>query len=88
MFTSRATDEGSLPEIVQYGPYYLPLNDLTASKGSYLNILLTSLGSTHQLSIVLSVGTSILKNVDGHSLSAAHSMLKYNACSNFDGKRD
>ena len=62
MFTSRATDEGSLPEIVQYGPYYLPLNDLTASKGSNLYILLTSLGSTHQLSIVLSVGTSILKN--------------------------
>ena len=31
MFTSMATDEGSLPEIVQYGPYYLPLNDLTAS---------------------------------------------------------
>ena len=62
MFTSRATDEGSLLEIVQYGPYYLPLNDLTASKGSNLYILLTSLGSTHQLSIVLSVGTSILKN--------------------------
>ena len=35
----RATDEGSLPEIVQYSPYYLPLNDFTASKGSNLYIL-------------------------------------------------
>ena len=24
----RATDEGSLPEIVQHSPYYLPLNAL------------------------------------------------------------
>ena len=24
----RATDEGTLPEIVQYSPYYLPLNIL------------------------------------------------------------
>ena len=23
---NRATDEGSLPEIAQYSPYYLPLN--------------------------------------------------------------
>ena len=35
----RATDEGSLPEIVQYSPYYLPLNVLTACKGSNLCIL-------------------------------------------------
>ena len=35
----RATDEGSLPEIAQYSPYYLPLNVLTASKGSNLYIL-------------------------------------------------
>ena len=35
----RATDEGSLPEIAQYSPYYLPLNVLTASKGSSLYIL-------------------------------------------------
>ena len=35
----RATDEGSLPEIAQYSPYYLPLNDFTASKGSILYIL-------------------------------------------------
>ena len=27
----RATDEGSLPEIAQYSPYYLPLNVFTAS---------------------------------------------------------
>ena len=26
----RATDEGSLPEIAQYSPYYLPLNVFTA----------------------------------------------------------
>ena len=36
----RATDEGSLPEIAQYSPYYLPLNVFTASKGSTLYILL------------------------------------------------
>ena len=35
----RATDEGSLPEIVQYSPYYLPLNVFTATKGSNLYIL-------------------------------------------------
>ena len=33
------TDEGSLPEIVQYSPYYLPLNVLIVSKGSNLYIL-------------------------------------------------
>ena len=36
----RATDEGSLPEIAQYSPYYLPLNVFAASKGSNLYILL------------------------------------------------
>ena len=35
----RATDEGSLPEIAQYSPYYLPLNVLIAFKGSNLYIL-------------------------------------------------
>ena len=35
----RATAEGSLPEIAQYSPYYLPLNVFTASKGSNLYIL-------------------------------------------------
>ena len=35
----RATDKGSLPEIAQYSPYYLPLNIFTASKGSNLYIL-------------------------------------------------
>ena len=35
----RANDEGSLPEIVQYSPYYLPLNGFTASKGSNIHIL-------------------------------------------------
>ena len=36
---NRATDEGSLPEIAQYSPSYLPLNVFTASKGSNLYIL-------------------------------------------------
>ena len=36
----RATDEGSLHEIAQYSPNYLPLNIFTASKGSNLYILL------------------------------------------------
>ena len=36
-----ATDEGSLPEIVQYSRYYLPLNVFAASKGSNLYILFT-----------------------------------------------
>ena len=35
----RATDEGSLPEIAQYSPYYLPLNVFTASKRPNLYIL-------------------------------------------------
>ena len=35
----RATDEGSLPEIAQYSPYFLPLNVFTASKGSNFYIL-------------------------------------------------
>ena len=30
----RVSDEGSVPEIVQYGLYHLPLNGFTASKGS------------------------------------------------------
>ena len=34
----RATEEGSLPEIAQYSPYFLPF---TASKGSNLYILFT-----------------------------------------------
>ena len=29
----RVADEGSVPEIAQYGPCYLPLNVFTASKG-------------------------------------------------------
>ena len=32
----RATDDGSLPEIAQYSPYYLPLNICIAFKGSNL----------------------------------------------------
>ena len=36
---NRATDEGSLPEIAQYSPYYPTLNVFTASKGSNLCIL-------------------------------------------------
>ena len=35
----RATDEGSLPEIVQYSPYYILLNVFTVSKGPNLYIL-------------------------------------------------
>ena len=35
----RATDEGSLAEIAQYSPLYLPLSVFTASKGSNLYIL-------------------------------------------------
>ena len=35
----RATDEGSLPKITQYCPYYLPLNVFTASRGSNRHIL-------------------------------------------------
>ena len=35
----RATDKGSLPEIAQYSPYYLPLNVFAGFKGSNLYIL-------------------------------------------------
>ena len=35
----RATDEGSVPEITQYSPYYLSFYVFTASKGSNLYIL-------------------------------------------------
>ena len=31
----RVTDEGSLPEIAQYGSYFLPFSVFTASKGSF-----------------------------------------------------
>ena len=35
-----------MPEIAQYGPYYLPLNVFTASKGSsfYILIAITAAG--------------------------------------------
>ena len=33
LYVKRATDEGSLPEIAQYSPHYLPLNVVIASKG-------------------------------------------------------
>ena len=39
----RATDEGSLPEIAQYSPYYLPLNVFIAFKGSHLSVLFESM---------------------------------------------
>ena len=45
----RATDEGSLPEIVQYSPYYLPLNVFTVFKGSNLYILFGFTGMTYLL---------------------------------------
>ena len=35
----KVTDEGSVPEIAQYDPYYLPLNVFTVSKGSNFYIL-------------------------------------------------
>ena len=42
----RATDEGSLPEISQYSPYYLSLNIFIASKGSnlYISFAITAAG--------------------------------------------
>ena len=39
----RATDKGSLPEIAQYSPLYLPLNVLTAFKSSNHYILFYTL---------------------------------------------
>ena len=39
---NRATDEGSLPEIAQYSPYFLPLNVFTAFKGSNLYFIYLS----------------------------------------------
>ena len=43
---NRATDEGSLPEIVQYSPYILFSNIFTASKGSnhYILFAITAVG--------------------------------------------
>ena len=41
----RRTDEGSVPEIAQYVPYYLPLNVFTASKGSNFYIVFTKLSN-------------------------------------------
>ena len=43
---NRATDEGSLPQIVQYSPIVLPLNVFTASKGSnhYILFAITAAG--------------------------------------------
>ena len=41
----RATDEGSLPEIAQYGSYFLPFNIFTGSKGSfYILFVITAAG--------------------------------------------
>ena len=34
----RATDEGSLPEIAQYSPYYLPLNVLLLTKDQKVQV--------------------------------------------------
>ena len=56
----RATDEGSLPEIAQYSPYYLPLNVFTASKGSNLYIL-----------IPYEAGTKVYINGPGHMTKIA-----------------
>ena len=36
----NVSDEGSIPEIAQYGPDFIPLNVLTASKGPNLYISL------------------------------------------------
>ena len=36
---SSVTDEGSIHEIVQYGPYLIPLNVFTALKELYIYIL-------------------------------------------------
>ena len=47
------TDEGSVPEIAQYGPYYLPLNVFTASKGSSFYILLEEKTIIGKMLIVL-----------------------------------
>ena len=46
MMAKRATDEGPLPEIAQYSPYYHPLNVLIASKGSnrYILFAITAAG--------------------------------------------
>ena len=35
----RVTDESSVPEIAQYGPYYIPFNVFTTSKGPSFDIL-------------------------------------------------
>ena len=48
----RATDEGSLPEIAQYSPYYLPLNVFTASKGSNLYILFITMAYNYWVTLV------------------------------------
>ena len=56
----RATDEGSLPEIVQCSPYYLPLNVFTASKGSNPYILSVN----HETSSSKLKSFDILHNLD------------------------
>ena len=38
-FKTLPVDEGSVPGIAQYGPYYIPLNVFIASKGSSFYIL-------------------------------------------------
>ena len=49
----RVTDEGSLPEIAQYGPFYLPLNVFTASRGSnsYYILFILSSQQTHCINL-------------------------------------
>ena len=70
----RATDEGSLPEIAQYSPYYLPLNVFTASRGSNLYIILIdSVNVTKQLCRTLQ--PQCLESV--HHIKFSLVLLKY-----------
>ena len=46
-YPKLSNDEGSVPKIEQYGPYYRPLNVFTGSKRSNFYILLNVLRCLH-----------------------------------------
>ena len=48
----RVTDEGSVPEIAQYGPYHLHLNIFTASNGYYVHILFDVCGFENRIVVL------------------------------------
>ena len=64
----RATDEGSLPEIAQYSPYYLPLNVLLLPKDqTFIFYSLLFSEQTHRYTSSKIMSTSIIKVIERYA---------------------